>query len=372
MEQLTPKYALHLRELVHQAGQADPDCQVFGASKHRYRLNPVLSISDVSAYEAKYHVRLPSQYRFFITHVGNGGAGPDYGIAPLNLMRPYQGTMDPPFISSRLTLEQWDEKLQPVEDDDCPDDVFDAMEEALMQGVYELGSKGCTYENITVTNGEDENRVFYINFDWDAEQMPYDTGMDFLTWYESFFQEIIAGNQVSAYGYRILGTEQELISRFRASDDRALQSKVLYSFTRFKSISQETHSFFTKLSEEDFPRHKLSLLLQYVPQEGLALFERFLREKPLIAIAESRHVPTEVLPQFYEQMRHLLYTIENGSEHIDGLYSTAHTILMHRMADCPQMRTADMTSFLKKDGITEQEIEDAYYYMGMARDKGMS
>lgn len=368
MSELTLSYAQHLRDLVKQAGRVDRECKVFGSSKHRYCLNPVLSDEIVSKYEEKNHIKLPSEYKFFITQVGNGGAGPDYGIYPLVVNNPCRCDMKPPFISSKLTKDEWKEKLRPLEDEDCPDDEFDRMEEELSSGVYALGTKGCTFENITVSSGEDENRVFYINFDWDEDAMPYDTEMNFLTWYEHFFEEIINGNDVSGYGYRIIGSQQELISQFEESQDHTRRSKLLNSFFRFRAVSQETLLFFRNLSEEEFPTYKLALLLRYDVKEGVALFDRFLDEKPLAAIEESANVPKDQLPQFFDRMRDLLYTIENGSENISR-YSSAHSLLMQRMSECPQMRAADIAQFLKKDGITERDLQDAFYYMGEAVDK---
>ncbi len=113
MEQLTLEYAEHLKNLVQQAEKADPQYEIFGASSHRYQLYPVLSVQAVEAYEAKYNIKLPSEYKFFITYVGNGGAGPDYGIDPLDLNQPRtQEMMELPLITSQLTQSQWEEALQ--------------------------------------------------------------------------------------------------------------------------------------------------------------------------------------------------------------------------------------------------------------------
>lgn len=50
--------------------------RVFGAASHQYKLNPSLPVSVVQAFEGRYGVSLPEDYRLFITEVGNGGAGP--------------------------------------------------------------------------------------------------------------------------------------------------------------------------------------------------------------------------------------------------------------------------------------------------------
>jgi hypothetical protein len=47
--------------------------------KHRFSLLPPLGEQEVAAYEERNGVRLPEDYRLFITRLGNGGAGPYHG-----------------------------------------------------------------------------------------------------------------------------------------------------------------------------------------------------------------------------------------------------------------------------------------------------
>src|SRR5437660_10695527 len=75
---------------------AQPD--VFGADGHHFKLNPPLSETEVIAIEHHHNVSLPVDYRNFITQIGNGGAGPYYGIFPL-------GQMD----GTGYTLQTWRE-----------------------------------------------------------------------------------------------------------------------------------------------------------------------------------------------------------------------------------------------------------------------
>jgi len=60
--------------------------QIFGSDSHGFRFNPPLSESDIVVFEQKHKVSLPEDYRQFLTCVGNGGAGPCYGIFPLGKM----------------------------------------------------------------------------------------------------------------------------------------------------------------------------------------------------------------------------------------------------------------------------------------------
>jgi SMI1 / KNR4 family (SUKH-1) len=59
---------------------------VFGADVHGFRLNPPVPEADVVAFENSHNTSLPHDFRQFLTEVGNGGAGPFYGVFPLGRM----------------------------------------------------------------------------------------------------------------------------------------------------------------------------------------------------------------------------------------------------------------------------------------------
>ena len=77
------------------ARQMDPECQMFGASKHQYRLNLPIEASFVRSVEAEYGFSLPEDYFRFITEIGDGGAGPDYGIGQKPWGRAVSGGVSP-------------------------------------------------------------------------------------------------------------------------------------------------------------------------------------------------------------------------------------------------------------------------------------
>ncbi len=58
----------------------DPQRRLFGAAVHEYRLHPPVAQSEIAAFEAEHKVTLPEDYRVFLTEIGNGGAGPCYGL----------------------------------------------------------------------------------------------------------------------------------------------------------------------------------------------------------------------------------------------------------------------------------------------------
>lgn len=56
---------------------------VFGAQFHKYQLSAMLKEADIAAFEKRFNIELPSDYKLFLLLMGNGGAGPYYGIQPL-------------------------------------------------------------------------------------------------------------------------------------------------------------------------------------------------------------------------------------------------------------------------------------------------
>lgn len=60
----------------------DPTFSNFGAKSHKYSFNPVLEYSTIEKAEERYKCNFPDDYKEFITKIGNGGAGPGYGLFP--------------------------------------------------------------------------------------------------------------------------------------------------------------------------------------------------------------------------------------------------------------------------------------------------
>lgn len=69
-----------VRERINRLKELDADRVQFGARSHEHRLGPPLSEAECDQIERAYGISLPEDYRSFITTVGNGGAGPGYGL----------------------------------------------------------------------------------------------------------------------------------------------------------------------------------------------------------------------------------------------------------------------------------------------------
>ena len=56
---------------------------IFGADIHEFQIEPPLSETSIDSFERQYGIVLPGEYRRFLASIGNGGAGPFYGVFPL-------------------------------------------------------------------------------------------------------------------------------------------------------------------------------------------------------------------------------------------------------------------------------------------------
>lgn len=64
------------------------DDQFFGTIGHHYEMHPVLSEEEVLQEEKKLGIKLPEEYREFLLKIGNGGAGPEWGLFKLENTHP--------------------------------------------------------------------------------------------------------------------------------------------------------------------------------------------------------------------------------------------------------------------------------------------
>jgi hypothetical protein len=68
--------------LLDELDRRDPKRKLFGSNGHQYKLRPPLPGSVIESFERQHGIALPQDYQYFITVIGDGGAGPFYGVFP--------------------------------------------------------------------------------------------------------------------------------------------------------------------------------------------------------------------------------------------------------------------------------------------------
>ncbi|TWP52094.1 hypothetical protein FKR81_10955 [Lentzea tibetensis] len=190
-----------IREKLARAA-ADPALlESFGAQKHSYRLNPPLAEPDVAAFESEHGIVLPAEYRRFVIELGDGGAGPSYGVAPLRESFDWDESPDG-FLAAPSHFAPG--IAYPV--DSWSDDLDEPR-----QGSLAVVHHGCSDYTQLVVSGPGRGRLVTINLDgWGRPVVAEDP--DFLSWYERWLDELLAGCTVTWFGRKLPGGEAELVA----------------------------------------------------------------------------------------------------------------------------------------------------------------
>jgi hypothetical protein len=145
----------------------DPDHRRFGAVAHGYQLRPRLDEARLAAFEARIGVRLPEAYRDFVGRIGDGGAGPGYGLVPLARAGQLAGAALPSPLTGPLR--------HPAD----PDDAYGAQRH--LDGTVLLSDHGCGYSSVLVVNGPERGRV-YLDLRGAGDGL-VPSHADFVAWY---------------------------------------------------------------------------------------------------------------------------------------------------------------------------------------------
>ena len=204
------------RELIRLAKEADPKCRAFGANLHKYELNPTAKLKEVRQFEKEYNIKLPEGFVKYLTEVGNGGAGPDYGLYSLEMLRkrnPYlkQYGCKKAFIDKRFNCHSPDYNMKLIYEErekiceeyekafDLPSDDNEYLNISLnvISGTLNIGTPGCTMSNrMIIDGGENNGRIAVDDSDMDENIPPVLTDYSFEEWFCNYFEKIINGQSI--------------------------------------------------------------------------------------------------------------------------------------------------------------------------------
>ncbi|HBI44939.1 MAG TPA: hypothetical protein DDY78_19100 [Planctomycetales bacterium] len=190
--------------------------KVFGSIAHAFQTNPPLSEESVRMFEGRHRVILPKEYSGFLVRVGNGGAGPAYGLFKLgdmDAMNGYEqwtedngfvGVLSKPFPHAR----PWNDLSEKPEFDESQEHSLDEEDEYGRQmdawerriywntthvnGAVPICHRGCALRQWLVVTGPEAGHV------WDDDRTDYGglkpvqskgERVGFLQWYRSWLDE---------------------------------------------------------------------------------------------------------------------------------------------------------------------------------------
>lgn len=178
-------------------------CAPFGVESHGFRIHPPLPEREVAAFEVRHGVRLPEGYRAFVTRVGDGGAGPAYGMYGLEkALVAERHTVPDGFLRTPFDHTA---AFQPS-DDPVLDDLFDRIDRGELPrdawkehadmtaaGTLVLCHEGCGYLHLLAVTGPTRGEMWLDQQCSDGGLVPL--RVDFLEWYERWLDDTLAGGR---------------------------------------------------------------------------------------------------------------------------------------------------------------------------------
>jgi hypothetical protein len=170
-EYLAETYLPRLRQKIEANGYS------LEVGTNSYSLEPVLSEGEVAAFESAHGILLPEAYRFFLTHVSNGGGGlVELGTAPAYASRPEGYWTHLPDIGKPFPFTHgwyWEEG----------EDSDEGEREQVSYGSLWLTTDGCGMDWHLIVTGPERGHVWWVS----GEGMtPTNPKRDFLRWYEDW------------------------------------------------------------------------------------------------------------------------------------------------------------------------------------------
>ncbi|MEH2065035.1 MAG: SMI1/KNR4 family protein [Nostoc sp.] len=159
---------LQLKKKLTQLAILDATFEVFGSESHQYQFKPCLSNKDIQVFESRYNITLPSEYRNFLLEIGNGGAGPGYGLSGLLGIeyedvipeKVYQENYE--ILSNPFTLTKaWNDLDLIVNNNTSSVTNSDAyFDDKFIQGTLTITNYGCGIYAMLVITGEQSGKIW--------------------------------------------------------------------------------------------------------------------------------------------------------------------------------------------------------------------
>jgi len=174
----------------------------FSCGKFPPEWDKPLTEKEVTEYEKRNNIKLPEDYRKFITTVASGGTQPFYGLYSLKKQKgiavneKFHYTIKKPLDILSLSDEEYDA-------------VFETDDNTLEAGYLYLCHEGCGMYSILVVNTDDKDTygtVWYYDIANDAGIFPIinpinNNTMSFLDWLEYYVDKTLELDDTDFFSY---------------------------------------------------------------------------------------------------------------------------------------------------------------------------
>ena len=280
-----------------QLKQKDKDFSVSGSKNHKYNVNEKISRKKLMEWERANQVRLPEHFALFLTEVGNGGAGPYYGIYELDEAVSFSALEA---LTSKCVLypnmpnEEWNLLTVPlVRVKDYSYDETDAAYEKVMGGMLCIGTQGCEYNMYIVIEGEHKGKVVYTADFYKDSPFFFVYESNFLDWYERWLDENILGYNTTWFGFKMPGDESELIRVYQNAPSDDIKSDALDGMLKFPKMSQTSIDFLKGIADQNQNRKEaIRLICKYSFDDGIPYISEMLKSKvedKILSVLQNLH-----------------------------------------------------------------------------------
>lgn len=236
-----------------------------GVSSHQFRTNRPASLDELARFERQPGFSLPEDYRAFLAQVGDGGAGPYYGILPLAKANDALGLDGSDFIEALRRPCPLPVGYEPDAD---WEERLGCTRESVFDGTIALAHQGCAYYVLLVVKGPLRGRVIYVDLDGQPPTIVADAS--FLAWYERWLDETLADLEIFWFGFGPGGSDAKLLSDL-TGDEPGTRATAATELGRRKKPGPEIVGALLKACGDDDTSVRASALqaLRYAGGDGV-------------------------------------------------------------------------------------------------------
>lgn len=306
-----------VKAILSKAAYWDMDFPIFGSNCHTHLLNAPLSIEELEIWEELMQITLPADYRTYLTILGNGGAGPAYGISSFSFpldetlleQTVYSDDAQPQF---EQLAHQWYEYSNEDEDelyreyclrtdgdkqmsfevwDNNHWEVIDCtVRRFLFQtGQLFIANQGCSHDVYLLLNGSHRGMCNYSNEEYDYSY-PF--------WYENADDH----HSITWPQYRsTLVSFEDYFMRYVDQAEEVCASLTFEKKEQFHRERIQVLAFHAAVQEQDW-NAVLSMLTKLCPSKLSTKSRRFyIYYQQLL---ESKLPQRPEISHFFQQMQH--------------------------------------------------------------------
>lgn len=213
-------------------------------------LGPVLTETQISDFEDGHGIRLPEEFRQFLTRIGHGGYGPTYGLLPMERWVGRGGMGRPA------------EPFPIVPDVDVPTGP-DARGDLVgsFPGTVTVVYRGCSDFTLLVVTGPGRGRLVEVNTEGFFAPRFY-ADSDFLSWYERWLDFVLTGHRdLNWFADQMAGNEDQLVATLLNDGLPTRRRAAAYTFITYPDPSTTVPSALMQaLAAEPHPAVRETIL----------------------------------------------------------------------------------------------------------------